>query len=914
MNYSMTFDSFFHSATGNPKPYPYQRRFAMGETLPQLLSIPTGVGKTATAVLGWLWRRRFADAETKANTPRRLVYCLPMRTLAEQTRDECLRWLDRLHLLAGDVAYLNDDPTQRIESFSIDIDADPQGGKIGVHVLMGGEETDDWDIYPERDAILIGTQDMLLSRALNRGYGMSRYRWPMHFGLLNNDCLWILDEVQLMDVGAATSAQLEAFRRNLGTSSSVHCVWMSATLDPSWLDTVDFDTQWLGQPLELQGEDRQLESVRVRREAVKPIERARATLVRPKVEAEAHAAAEAVLEAHQPASLTLAVFNTVNRAVAVYEAIKSWQSITEPTALAAGAEDDDVESLRPEASAYGSQKTPNLSAHPDCVLIHSRFRPPEREKKMRQLLTDPPAEGTIAITTQVVEAGVDVSAKTLLTDLAPWASLVQRFGRCNRRGEFNQSHDARVIWFDWMSREQFKTEYVKEVKEKGKKPPKEEEIDQKYSDYLDGIARPYSVDELRWARDHHDKLDNVGPASLEQVAAKMELEAAHVIRRRDFIDLFDTTPDLAGSDIDVSRFIRSGEELDVQVFWRDVPSDVKSPSPRKDEGKAPRREELCSVPAWQFRDFAKNKKNRGKIWRWNPLDRKWSLVNQDDVYPGQTFLVRSDAGGYGSDIGWNPKSKAVEPVVTPKLDEPEAMDADEESVIPGVWQSIAEHTDEVVEQLSTILSAFLLESDVKQLMLDAARWHDFGKAHPVFQKAVRASIEQEGKSPEGRPAAFAESVDVAKAPKAFWQRYERPHFRHELASALAMLQKGMDDLAVYLAAAHHGKVRLSIRSLPGEAAPDDPSRLYARGMWDGDELCEVDLGGRVTAGPARLSLECMKLGRSLDGQPSWAERMLKLRDRIGPFRLAYLEALFRAADMRASRLGEGRATEQQEVT
>ena len=41
---------------------------------------------------------------------------------------------------------------------------------------------------PKRPAILIGTQDMLLSRALNRGYGMSRYRWPMHFGLLNNDC------------------------------------------------------------------------------------------------------------------------------------------------------------------------------------------------------------------------------------------------------------------------------------------------------------------------------------------------------------------------------------------------------------------------------------------------------------------------------------------------------------------------------------------------------------------------------------------------------------------------------------------------------------------------------------------------------------------------------------------------------
>jgi hypothetical protein len=54
---------------------------------------------------------------------------------------------------------------------------------------------------------------MLLSRALNRGYGMSRYRWPMHFGLLNNDCLWVFDEIQLMGSGLATPAQLEAFRK-----------------------------------------------------------------------------------------------------------------------------------------------------------------------------------------------------------------------------------------------------------------------------------------------------------------------------------------------------------------------------------------------------------------------------------------------------------------------------------------------------------------------------------------------------------------------------------------------------------------------------------------------------------------------------------------------------------------------------
>ena len=92
----MTFDDLFQTATGGNTPYPYQRRFAQQDKLPELLSVPTGVGKTAAVVLGWLWRRDFADDSVKAVTPRRLVYCLPMRTLVEQTRDACQAWINRL--------------------------------------------------------------------------------------------------------------------------------------------------------------------------------------------------------------------------------------------------------------------------------------------------------------------------------------------------------------------------------------------------------------------------------------------------------------------------------------------------------------------------------------------------------------------------------------------------------------------------------------------------------------------------------------------------------------------------------------------------------------------------------------------------------------------------------------------------
>lgn len=50
------FIQWFQQATGHA-PFPFQVRFACDEALPQLVHVPTGLGKTAMVVLGWLWRR-----------------------------------------------------------------------------------------------------------------------------------------------------------------------------------------------------------------------------------------------------------------------------------------------------------------------------------------------------------------------------------------------------------------------------------------------------------------------------------------------------------------------------------------------------------------------------------------------------------------------------------------------------------------------------------------------------------------------------------------------------------------------------------------------------------------------------------------------------------------------------------------
>jgi CRISPR-associated endonuclease/helicase Cas3 len=160
--------------------------------------------------------------------------------------------------------------------------------------------------------------------------------------------------------------------------------------------------------------------------------------------------------------------------------------------------------------------------------------------------------------------------------------------------------------------------------------------------------------------------------------------------------------------------------------------------------------------------------------------------------------------------------------------------------------------------------------------------------------------------PEKEPREFDTTI-WAKSEKRKGGRNKRRHFRHELASALALrsydggvtLPSGTRDLIQYLVAAHHGRVRLSIRPAPQEEPPtDDRKRRFALGVHEGDELPEV----QTPLGPlpsVTLSLACMELGGE---DRNWVQAACELRDdpQLGPFRLGFLEALVRVADWRAS--------------
>ncbi len=792
--------------------------------------------------------------------------------------------------------------------------AESHKGKVGVHVLMGGADAGgEWSLYPEESAVLIGTQDMLLSRALNRGYAAGRASWPREFGLLGHDALWVMDEVQLMDVGIATSAQLQAFQDDdcLKALRPRHTWWMSATLQAAWLDSVDtreHHSSWSHEPTTVAPES-----------MFQGLGAIKKALAIDNLGAEDHQGLAArVLQEHARLAdgdygrITLLVCNTVDRASDTYDKLRE------------------------------------LAPDQQIRLVHGRFRPDERASWRDEFLNRDacrPGMDRIVVATQVVEAGVDISAGCLVTDLAPWSSLVQRFGRCARYGG-----SGSVV-----------------VVDRG--------VDE-------ASSRPYSVDELEAARGALASIEasakGVGIVRLEEFEGRLDAsalvrlypyQAKHRIIRREFDELFDTTPDLTGADIDISRFVRSSDDRDLQVFWLDVARASKAePYPEPSADRQPRREELCAVPFLAARDWLcgeESKANRRprlrggvRAWAWDWLEGEWVVAERAMLVPGRVVCVAADSGGYLVDRGFAPKASGrvhEVPVSALKPAADAATGADDcegsDAFSNGQWKTIGFHCDEVVAEFTTLSEGLHLPDDVRNVLSLAARWHDLGKAHPAFQGAIRLK--------EIRPS----TQDLAKAPKDAWLRppgmYRkadgsdtRRGLRHELASALALfavlrrfapehfallgpwadvlkltgqfvepesvddrpspleeqvvaLSAAEFDLLVYLVAAHHGKVRASLHAAPKDQDYEDRDGrgLPIRGVREGDVLPATMLSaGSLPVSALTLSLQPAMLGLSPVTGRSWRERSIELVHRFGPAGLAFLEALIVAADRRASAL------------
>ena len=398
-----------------------------------------------------------------------------------------------------------------------------------------------------------------------------------------------------------------------------------------------------------------------------------------------------------------------------------------------------------------------------------------------------------------------------------------------------------------------------------------------------------------------------------------------MIRRGDFVGLFDTSPDLSGNDVDIAPYVRDADDLDAEVAWASwTPAENGAPDR---EIRYPAAEYRCRVSIGDVVRLAKDR----KVWRFNQVSGAWSTVTQQSQSrprPGEVLLVSAADGGYDPETGLDLSARGpvhdIPELLTPaELTErataqaaaqaelaevvagaEDAYAADTASVAPRRWQSLDEHSSQVRDQVAALLAAMVppgIPIEAARSAIIAGYLHDAGKAHEIWQDAICDLAEDEEKAEiaAGRP--WAKSGGKGGA----LNFAGGVAFRHELASLLlidgplsALLAESPDpDLTRYLVLAHHGKLRVRVR---------EPGDLAAPPCGEASEQKILGLEqGATTAIPAMLGQPAATLTVDLDqfqfgGDPSWTRTVLGLRDRYGPFVLAYLETLVRVADWRAS--------------
>jgi CRISPR-associated endonuclease/helicase Cas3 len=362
-----------------------------------------------------------------------------------------------------------------------------------------------------------------------------------------------------------------------------------------------------------------------------------------------------------------------------------------------------------------------------------------------------------------------------------------------------------------------------------------------------------------------------------------------VIRRHDFHGLFSTEKDLAGGCTDVSPYIRNSDDADVYIFWRDFDG-----KPRNENEPEPK--ELCPVRVHEAREFAANDH---RLWEWNDDADAWELRRGIDIVPGMSLLCAGSEGGYSEELGWTGSAK----------DRPQTFgggirknsDSRDPSSESASWYPLALHLEDTEKEAAKLAADLRLEDRHAQALTLAARWHDIGKSLPAWQAAVKKAT-----GADYRAGVWAK---FPKGARAF-----RPGLRHEEASALYAAEQWKrgrsewSELALYLIACHHGKVRLALGAHGAKSISrvKDPT-LCLTGWIDGPAALQFDwLGFAPLGNYDRESGEVI-----VNGRASWQDIVGQLlgpedgvenspADVLGPFRLAWLEALIVAADVRAS--------------
>ncbi len=429
------FNVAFKALTGH-EPFPWQRRLFVDwlscGRLPPAIDIPTGLGKTSVMAV-WLLARA-----SGANLPRRLVYVVDRRAVVDQATDEAKKLRKRLNLakklrkrlnlakklrkrlnLAKKLRKrLNDEAVAVIAQVRTGLCLD-RGQKLPVSPLRGRRaDNRKWMDDPTAPAIIVGTVDMIGSRLLFEGYGVSRGLRPYAAGLLGCDSLVLLDEAHLVPpferLMAAIRDDLDLRpppTPNLFPLPPFRMLPLSATLARG----KDLARE-KEEPFGLEDEDREHEIVAQRLDARKGLTRK-----------------------------TLGEKENLPERLADEALERMRETDGDPRILIYCNARTDAEKVKDLLDSRLKKEKPGCRV----ILFVGARRVFEREAAAKDLKRhglipcdgkNEPVDGdddipVFVVATAAGEVGVDLDADHMVCDLVAWERMVQRLGRVNRRGE-----------------------------------------------------------------------------------------------------------------------------------------------------------------------------------------------------------------------------------------------------------------------------------------------------------------------------------------------------------------------------------------------------------------------------------------------------------------------------------------------
>jgi CRISPR-associated endonuclease/helicase Cas3 len=389
-------------------PFPWQTellaKFNAGIGQRTSLDIPTGLGKTSV-IAAWLVAR-----SQGAPLPRRLVYVVDRRAVVDQATREAERlrsWVDSSSKVKSDLG-LADDQSLPISTLR------------GQYV-----DNREWLEDPAVPAIIVGTVDMIGSRLLFEGYGVSRKMRPYHAGLLGADTLFVLDEAHLVPPFEMMLQTLVMDNDGLGPIRDL------ADLIPS-LKLLSLSAT--GRSAE--GEVWRLTDADLRHPiAKKRLEATKRLSFRESDGSQSLAALlaeEAWSLTDQGAKAIRVIVFSNSRDVAE----KAKAAIEQ---LAKGDEQQGLDSVTIETELFvGARRVRERKQATEWLDKHGFLAGSENT----------PPHPTFLFATSAGEVGVDLDANHMVCDLVSWERMVQRLGRVNRRGDGCAA--VRVV-FEWVS-------------------------------------------------------------------------------------------------------------------------------------------------------------------------------------------------------------------------------------------------------------------------------------------------------------------------------------------------------------------------------------------------------------------------------------------------------------------------------